>query len=636
MSDSPKREQSNGEQSRRATSGASRRARHGLADQPGRRPEQAPSYRHAPAAEQQRRALGAKAGRHTDPAQADVRAKKASHAKQVLPAEYLPLGTPGANTDTSQEEPQGRFRKRGGKRVRTHKPNFIARAIGAWWDRLLDIVMEGKVDDQRDMYASHRTTRDYVWNSIGTGAWGMVFPLLTIVCTQLVGAEQAGMFSMAFVTGLLLMFLGNYGVRTYQLSDLNEKHSFSDYQVNRILTCILMMIAGYAYCVLRGYDDTMFLICMGVYSYKMIDALADVYEGRLQQMDKLYLAGISQAFRSIVAIVAFSLFLFLTRNLAVASIAMAIAAAASFVVLTLPLAFLETPKSRRVRLGSIGELFKDCFPLFIALFMYNLIDNMPKFVMEGMLSYDNQLYFNALYFPAHALLLTVQVVYKPQLVRIANVWAQAKRKRFDLIIIAMLLFVLAVTVGLMAIMSTVGIPILGFLYGLDFSEYRGLSLIMVAAGGVTAAIDFLYQIVTVLRKQGSVMKLYLITFGFSLFIPLLLVGFTGLPGAVIGYLIVMSILLVLLVWEYLRIRMQMSRDRKEAANAGAGRTAKNAAPGAGSDAPAAPSDAEDAPEPAGAHAAETPEPKRPRPSEIRAERNRRAEVMQRRTGKHSK
>ena len=171
-------------------------------------------------------------------------------------------------------------------------------------------------------------------------------------------------------------------------------------------------------------------------------------------------------------------------------------------------------------------------------------------------------------------------------------------------VIAMLLFVLAVTVGLMAIMSTVGIPILGFLYGLDFSEYRGLSLIMVAAGGVTAAIDFLYQIVTVLRKQGSVMKLYLITFGFSLFIPVLLVGFTGLPGAVIGYLIVMTILLVLLVWEYLRIRMQMSRDRKEAASTAAS-----------------------------ASASEEP---RVRPSEMRAERERRAEVIERRTGKHSK
>lgn len=549
--------------------------------------------------------------------------KRASHAKQVVPAQYLPLGNPEGARRIPEDEATGRRRGRNAKKARTHKPNFIARGISAWWDRLLDIVMEGKVDEQRDMYASHRTTRDYVWNSLGTGAWGAVFPLLTIVCTQLVGVEQAGMFSMAFVTGLLLMFLGNYGVRTYQLSDLDEQHSFSDYQLNRVLTCILMMVAGYAYCMLRGYDNTMFLICMGVYSYKMVDALADVYEGRLQQMDKLYLAGISQALRSVAAIVVFSLFLFLTRNLAAASIAMAVAAAASFLVLTLPLAFLETPKSRRLNMGSVLELLKECFPLFIALFMYNLIDNMPKFVMEGMLPYENQLYFNALYFPAHALLLTVQVVYKPQLVRIANVWAQAKRKRFDLIIIAMLLLVLAVTVGLMAIMSTIGIPILGFLYGLDFSQYLGLSLIMVAAGGVTAAIDFLYQVITVLRKQGSVMKLYLITFGFSLFIPILLIGFTGLPGAIIGYLIVMTILLVLLVWEYLRIRMQMSRERKDASTSG--HEAANASHDA---AHVADNATETRPATAAAHS--------PRPSEIRAERERRAAILRRRTGKHSK
>ena len=81
------------------------------------------------------------------------------------------------------------------------------------------------------------------------------------------------------------------------------------------------------------------------------------------------------------------------------------------------------------------------------------------------------------------------------------------------------------------------------------------------AGGVTAAIDFLYQVITVLRQQRSVTKLYVITFGFALFVPILLVNFTGLPGAVIGYLIVMCILLVLLIWEYMRIRMALSHEK---------------------------------------------------------------------------
>lgn len=460
---------------------------------------------------------------------------------------------PRFNQAGHQEERRQRYQRH------PRKQNFVKRVVNRWCNRLLGVVTEGSFD-QEEEFASHRTSRDYICNTIGTSAWGMVFPFLTIVVTQLSGTEQAGMFSMAFIIGTLLMIVGNYGVRTYQVSDIGEKHSFFDYQINRWITCIIMMLVAYVYCSFRGYDANMSSICMAVCTYKMIDGLADVYEGRLQQMDKLYLAGISQAFRSIVVFIVFSLALLITRNLVVASIAMAVAAALTFVVLTFPLAHLETPRSRGRSLASIAALFKQCFPVFIALFMYALIDNMPKFVMEGVLSYDNQLYFNALYFPAQAILLTVGSIYKPLLVRMAQMWADAeKRRRFDLVILAIVAVVIVITLAVIFVMATIGIPVMSFMYGVDFEQFRGLSYIMIAAGGVTAIIDFIYQVITVLRRQKSVMKLYVITFGFSLFIPILLIDFTGLPGAVIGYLIVMTILLVLLVWEYASIRWELHR-----------------------------------------------------------------------------
>lgn len=442
-----------------------------------------------------------------------------------------------------------------------HKQNFIARLVNQWFDRVMGALSEGSLSDQKEEYAAHRTTRDFIWNTVGVGAWGMVFPILTIIATQLVGAEQAGMFSMAFVTGTLLMILANFGVRTYQVSDVNEKHTFMDYQINRWITCVVMVAVGVIYCQIRGYDSTMFYISIGVYLYRMVDGLADVYEGRLQQVDKLYLAGISQALRSVAALVVFSILLLITRNMIVACIGMAIAAAATFVVVTFPLTLLETPKERSWSAASIGQLFKNCAPLFVALFLYAVIDNMPKFVMEGTLSYDNQLYFNALYFPAQGILLTVQLVYKPLLVRMANVWNDpAKRRRFDLIILGIFVLIIVLTVVNVGIMAWIGIPIMSFLYGIDFEQFRGLSYIMLAAGGVTAAIDFLYQTITIMRRQKDVTKLYVITLGFSLFVPTLLVIFTGLPGAVIGYLIVMTLLFVLLVWEYLRIRSSLNRQ----------------------------------------------------------------------------
>lgn len=496
---------------------------------------------------------------------------------QAIPGQQPTAAMPGAQA--TEAMPRGKH----GKRSRNGKPrkkSFVTRKVEAWCSRVLGAVSGDGLAEQEAEYASGRTTRDYVWNTVGVGLWGMVFPVLTIVVTQLAGAEQAGMFSLAFVTALLLMFVGNYGVRNFQASDLDEEYSFADYQANRVLTVVIMLVAGITYCKFRGYTDQMWLMSLGVYLYKAVDALADVYEGRLQQVDKLYLAGISQAFRSAAALIGFSLALLITRNVGVSSIVMAAIAALTFVVFTFPLAQLETPKSRSANAKRVIALLKQCFPLFVALFMYNLIDNMPKFVMEGALSYDNQLYYNALYFPAHAILLTSGFIYKPMLLKMANAWADpAKRKKFDLIIVVMFVIIVVITVVVAGAMGWFGLTIMSFLYSIDFEQYRGLCFVMLAAGGVTAGIEFLYQVITVLRRQRAVTKLYLITFGFSLFVPVLLVNFTGLPGAVIGYLIVMCILLVLLVSEYASIRMDLHRKLtgKAAPDAEMPRAARTAA-----------------------------------------------------------
>lgn len=540
---------------------------------PGQQPTQAiPSQQPTKAIGGERRG---KHGRARNAQQ--VRNNWDAQPTQAVYGQQPTAAMPGAQA--TEAMPRGKH----GKRSRNGKPrkkSFVTRKVEAWCSRVLGAVSGDGLAEQEAEYASGRTTRDYVWNTVGVGLWGMVFPVLTIVVTQLAGAEQAGMFSLAFVTALLLMFVGNYGVRNFQASDLDEEYSFADYQANRVLTVVIMLVAGITYCKFRGYTDQMWLMSLGVYLYKAVDALADVYEGRLQQVDKLYLAGISQAFRSAAALIGFSLALLITRNVGVSSIVMAVIATITFVVFTFPLAQLETPKSRSANAKRVIGLLKQCFPLFVALFMYNLIDNMPKFVMEGALSYDNQLYYNALYFPAHAILLTSGFIYKPMLLKMANAWADpAKRKKFDLIIVVMFVIIVAITVVVAGAMGWFGLTIMSFLYSIDFEQYRGLCFVMLAAGGVTAGIEFLYQVITVLRRQRAVTKLYLITFGFSLFVPVLLVNFTGLPGAVIGYLIVMCILLVLLVSEYASIRMDLHRKLtgKAAPDAEMPRAARTAA-----------------------------------------------------------
>ena len=397
------------------------------------------------------------------------------------------------------------------RRERDRQPGPIHRMVNAWWNRLLGAVYGGGFSTQEAEYEDHATRRDYLWNTLGTAVWGMVFPLLTIVSTQLVGAEEAGKFSIAFVTGTLIMIACNYGVRNFQVSDIDEKTSFASYQLNRWICGALALACGLVYSSARGYDAQMATIGLGVYLYKVIDGIADVYEGRLQQADKLYLAGMSQTLRSVGVIAVFSVALFLTRSMPIAAMAMGIAAIASLVLVTAP--------------------------LFGALFLFNLIESMPKFVMEGTLAYKYQLYFNALFFPAQAILLSIGFIYKPQLLRLSSIWANPrKRRRFDLIIVAVMALIVVITGACAAFMAGPGIPIMSFMYGLNFERYRTLALLMVVAGGVTAAIDFIYAIITVLRHAGDVTKIYLICFAVSVVLPVILIKLLGLMGAVVSYL----------------------------------------------------------------------------------------------------
>ncbi len=511
---------------------------------------------------------------------------------------------------------------------REHKQNFITRLVNNWFDRVMGAMKGEGLSESAAQYESHRTTRDFIWNSVGAAAWGAVFPLVTMVSTQLVGTEQAGMISMAFVVGILLMFLGNFGARTYQISDIHEEHSFLDYQISRWITCIVMVACGWFYCSIRGYSQEMFDISIAIILYKMIDALADVYEGRLQQVDKLYLAGISQTLRSALAFIVFAILLFITHSPVVSCYGMAIAAAATFVVVTWPLTLLESPKSKTASIKSILSLFKLTAPLFVAIFFFNVVENMPKFAMEGLLPYDNQLYYNALYFPAQTILLTSQLVYKPLLLRIAGVWQDAsKRLKFNLILVGLTAVIIGITAVFWLVMAWVGIPVLNFLYGVDFAQYKGLLYIMLITGGITALIDFLYQVITIMRRQKDVTVIFLITFVFSLFIPYLLVNYAELEGAVLSYLIIESIMLTLLGWEYFRIRRNLN-DLERARTQAVAQVHERTTFVPLMD-PADPELSEGE----GAEGVVEDVPQRMLPSEARAIRQHREEVMRRRTGK---
>ena len=147
--------------------------------------------------------------------------------------------------------------------------------------------------------------------------------------------------------------------------------------------------------------------------------------------------------------------------------------------------------------------------------------------------------------------------------RLADIWSNPRRrKRFDLIVFAMFALIAGVTVFTGVFMGWIGIPLMSFMYGVDFEQYRALAYAMVAAGGVNATVDFIYAVVTVLRHQDAIVAPSLITFACACVVPTVLISLFGLAGAVVGYLIVMAVLAVLLAIEYARVRRAIASDKR--------------------------------------------------------------------------
>lgn len=385
-----------------------------------------------------------------------------------------------------------------------------------------------------------------LWNVMGSIANAFTSVVLLLVVTRLCGVETAGVFSIAFVTAQMLMNIGNYGVRAYQVSDQFEKYHFREYEINRYLTCALMIIITFGFIVFRGYETDVALVVLSVGVWKMLDSLADVYEGRLQQKDHLELAGKALFFRTIISMVLFCITLYVTQNL-IAAVLLAILCST---VLVIGMAWRPArrmgERQREVSVARIFGILRDCFPLFISLLLLALVINIPKYAIEDHMSYDQQTYYNIIYMPAQVIYLLATFIFKPFLTRLTALYhnnvADFKRSVLKLVIIIPVLTGCVIIVSYFA-----GIPVLQLLYGVDLGKYKDALMIVLIGGGFNAVSSLLYYMLTIMRKQYTCMVSYIVGILVALIAARMGVKNYGIAGAAGAYLLSMAVISMIML-----------------------------------------------------------------------------------------
>ena len=395
-----------------------------------------------------------------------------------------------------------------------------------------------------------RERDNFLWNAAGgmLNAGQSVFLLMVI--TRICGLEAAGIFSIAFATGNLFLYLGNYGVRNYQVSDLSEQYSFCDYLRHRILTVVLMLAAAAVYvgwsASAGAYSSYKTSCVLAMCVLKAIDCLEEVFEGRYQQKGRLDCSGKLVTFRLVISIGGMMAVLLVTGDLLTATWTAAALAAVAVIGITIHYRRIAEFEKTPFSATSLWGLMKACFPVCAANFLSFYLINEPKYAIDAAMDETAQACYNFIAMPVFVIQLLNMFLYQPLLVRMTEAWEEKNRKGFLGYFGKLSLALAAVSVPVLLLAFLFGIPVLSWLYATDLSSLR-TELMLIMVGGIFLAFNGFYcAVLTIMRRQSSISVVYLAGLAVSLVLTPHLTGRMGIFGAVISFVAVMAAVTALL------------------------------------------------------------------------------------------
>lgn len=413
------------------------------------------------------------------------------------------------------------------------------------------------------------TRQIYFWNMFGSFSNALSSVIFLMIVARTLTGEEEDTFSIAFSIAQLMYTIASFQVRVYQSTDVNEEYSFGDYFGFRIITSILMIFSTAGYVLLHGYSGMKAIIIITLCLYRLLDAIADVFEGLYQQKERLDIAGRFLSFRVVLSMIGFATILHITRNLLFGCIGIVVI----YGLITILFAvrhtgqFLESnAKILEFRFASFKKMAISVFPIFLNGFMLMYIFNVPKNAIDsglnmGVLPVGSQILYNILFMPASVINLMF-IFFRPQITRMAVYYSEGSINSVNKTARRIGLILAGTTVFIVVAGVTIGLPILGFIYNKNLGDYKIEFMLILLGGGFSTLATLMDNLLTIVRKQ----HLNLISYGASLVVALIivnpLVNHYAIIGAAATYFCSMLLLFILLWFSYLFV-IRDNRIRKD-------------------------------------------------------------------------
>ncbi len=393
---------------------------------------------------------------------------------------------------------------------------------------------------QRIVFESKDTQKStYLWNTAGGMILAFQSVLILVFLTHTAGIAEAGIFTLAYANANLLLNIGKFGMRNFQVTDVTAAYTFREYRASRMVTCMVMLAVSLIYAVAAwrgGYSFEKSLIMFFMALFRMPDAIEDVYAAQLQKKGRLDAASKAMTFRLVSALLVFLAGTLVTEKL-LPSLTMAVCWT-DLVLYAEIKVFDERAEGSQGRRGLFRRaagICLECFPLFAGDFLSFYITAAPRYAIDACLGDTVQAQYGFIFMPVFVISLLNGFWFHPMLHRLSQAWEEGKTEIFFRNIRIQTVRIAAITAVCMAGAWICGIPVLSLLYNTDLSPYRGQLMILLAGGGFCAGCALLGAVITIMRKQKWMLYGYAAAALLALLFAEKCVRMTGITGASMLY-----------------------------------------------------------------------------------------------------
>lgn len=398
------------------------------------------------------------------------------------------------------------------------------------------------------------------WNTFGNIYYSFCQWFMTIVIIYLTDDYGViGNLGLAMTITNSFTTISSFGMRSYQISDVNHQYSDSEYIASRRITATLAFILCFIYSVVIGSTFQELFCILSYMILRLIESTEDVYQGILQVNNKYNVIGKSYIVRGTLQILVFIVAFYFTRKLELTFFLMVLSNLPIFIYYDIANVKKVADIKRILWTNKLIYLYKAC----LSIVLYNFLSsslvtivrvNVKKILGSGMLGL-----YSTIASPTVIVQLASASIFSPFIPLFAKAYNEKNGKLFKQYIKKIIIFIFVgfiIVTGGVLIFGELGLKIL---YNNEIASHVDLLLPLVWCTFLAAASWLFAAVLISIRETKSLIFGALLSFILDYVISSIFIEKLGLNGASLAQIIS---LLFLIIYQYFFVLMKSNKLMK--------------------------------------------------------------------------